>query len=63
MRIHGTHQALEMLPKCSPNNKNNTDQTVSYTDIKERIPTDQKYKKVVLLAYYFLSIFSFCFCL
>jgi len=31
-----------MLPTGSPNNRNNTGRTVSYTDIKERIPTDQK---------------------
>jgi len=38
----------------SPNNRKSTGQTDSYTDIKDRIPTDQKYQQVILLAYYFL---------
>jgi hypothetical protein len=34
-----------MLPTGSQNNTNNIGQTLGYTDIKDRIPTDQKYKK------------------
>jgi hypothetical protein len=42
-----------MLPTGSQNNTNNIGQTLSYTDIKDRIATDQKYKQEILLAYYF----------